>query len=72
MREAKEGLPGLVREAACGARLIITVHGKALADLVPHQEIPEEPPPPRPIPVRVKLSPGKSLDSVLDELQGDR
>jgi prevent-host-death family protein len=72
MREAKERLPGLVREAACGARLTITVHGRPLADLVPHLEIQEAPPPPRPAPARVKLAPGTSLDSMLGELREDR
>lgn len=72
MREAKEHLPGLVRQVAQGARLTITVHGRPQADLVPHIEMPVEPRPPRPTPVRVKLSPGNSLTSVLDEIRGDR
>jgi prevent-host-death family protein len=58
MREAKERLPGLVREAACGARLTITVHGRPLADLVPHLEIQEAPPPPPPPPRPGERGPG--------------
>lgn len=72
MREAKQQLPGLVRQVVRGARLTITVHGHPLADLVPHIEMPEKLRPPRPTPVRVKLTPGPSLANVLDELREDR
>ncbi len=72
MREAKEQLPGLVRQVVRGARLTITVHGRPQVDLVPHVELPEEPRTPRPVPARVKLAPGLGLGAVLDELRGDR
>ena len=72
MREAKEQLPGLVRQVVHGAHLTITVHGRPQADLVPHVKMPEETRPTRPIPARVKLTPGTSLSAILDELREDR
>lgn len=72
MRTAKEQLPRLVREASLGAKLTITVHGRPLADLVPHVADPETPRSPRSLPPRVKLSSGTSLDEVLDDVRADR
>jgi prevent-host-death family protein len=72
MREAKEHLPGLVKQVAQGTRLTITVHGRPQVDLVPHVELPEEARPPRPVPARVKLGSGAGLAAVLDELRGDQ
>jgi prevent-host-death family protein len=72
MREAKEHLPGLVRQVVQGARMTITVHGRPQVDLVAHVEAPMEARPLRPVPARVTLAPGSSLGDVLDELRGDR
>jgi prevent-host-death family protein len=72
MREAKEHLPGLVKQVVQGACLTITVHGRPQADLVPHVETPLETRSPRPVPVRVKLASGASLRTVLDELRSER
>ena len=72
IKEAKDHLPGLVRQAAKGLRLTITVHGRPLADLVPHDQAAQELNPPlRPIPTRVKLASGV-LDALLDDLREDR
>ena len=72
MRIAKEQLPKLAREASLGSRLTITVHGRPLADLVPHVPAPDHPRPARILPVRVKLAPGPSLEEILEEMRGER
>ena len=38
IKEAKDRLPALVREAESGTRIVITRNGKPVADLVPHRE----------------------------------
>jgi prevent-host-death family protein len=37
IKEAKDRLPALVREAEGGARIVITRNGKPVADVVPHE-----------------------------------
>ena len=48
------------------------VHGRPLADLVPHVPAPDHPRPARILPVRVKLAPGPSLEEILEEMRGER
>lgn len=38
IREAKDRLPAIVREAEAGERIVITRNGKPVADVVPHQK----------------------------------
>ena len=38
IREAKDRLPAIVREAGGGERIVITRNGKPVADVVPHQK----------------------------------
>ena len=38
IKQAKDQFPALVREAEAGARIDVTRNGKAVADLVPHEE----------------------------------
>lgn len=38
IREAKDRLPAIVREAEGGERIVITRNGKPVADVVPHQK----------------------------------
>jgi len=38
IKQAKDQLPTLVREAEAGGRVVITRNGKPVADLVPHQK----------------------------------
>jgi len=72
MKTAKEQLPSLAREAALGVRLTITVHGRPVADLVPHVPEPDPPRRVRVMPQRVKLPPGASIQELLDETRDDR
>jgi len=72
IKEAKDQLAKLVRQAAKGASTTITVHGRPLADLVPHVPQPEAVRPPRALPPRVKLTPGPASDAVLEDLRTDR
>jgi prevent-host-death family protein len=37
IKEAKDRLPALVREAESGTRIVITRNGKPVADVVPHR-----------------------------------
>jgi len=72
MRTAKEQLPRLAREVSLGLRLTITVHGRPVADLVPHVPDPDTPRRVRVMPQRLSLSPGPSLEDLLEEIRGDR
>ena len=72
MRTAKEQLPRLAREVSLGIRLTITVHGRPVADLVPHVPEPDAPRRVRAMPQRVKLSPGTGIQELLDETRRDR
>jgi len=72
MRTAKEQLPKLAREVALGTRLTITVHGRPVADLVPHVPQPDAPEKPRVMPARIELAKGPSLAELLEETRGDR
>ena len=54
------------------ARLVITVDGHPVVDIVPHGEIARVPAKPRPIPARVTLAEGRASDEILDELRRDR
>jgi antitoxin (DNA-binding transcriptional repressor) of toxin-antitoxin stability system len=69
---AKDQLPQLAREVALGARLTITVHGRPVADLVPHVPEPDAPEQPRVMPTRFELSKGPSLAELLEETREDR
>jgi antitoxin (DNA-binding transcriptional repressor) of toxin-antitoxin stability system len=72
MRIAKEQLPKLAREASLGVRVTITVHGRPVADLVPHVAEPEAPKRTRVLPVRVSLAPGAAIADLLEDLRSDR
>jgi prevent-host-death family protein len=44
VKEAKAKLTELLRAAEAGERIVLTRHGKPVADLVPHQAVKEEKP----------------------------
>ncbi len=44
VKEAKAKLTELIRAAEAGERIVLTRHGKPVADLVPHLDSPEEKP----------------------------
>jgi prevent-host-death family protein len=44
VKEAKAQLTALLRAVEAGERIVLTRHGKPVADLVPHSTIPEEKP----------------------------
>jgi antitoxin (DNA-binding transcriptional repressor) of toxin-antitoxin stability system len=71
MRTAKEQLPRLAREVSLGSRLTITVHGRPVADLVPHVPEVDAPKRVRTMPQRFKMSPGASIDDLLDGTRGE-
>ena len=72
IKEAKDHLARLVRQAAKGVSMTITVHGRPLADLVPHVPQTDTVRPPRSLPPRVKLTPGPASDEILEDLRADR
>jgi prevent-host-death family protein len=72
MRTAKEQLPRLAREVSLGVRLTITVHGRPVADLVPHVPEPDAPRRVRIMPPQFQLSPGVTIDELLEITRGDR
>jgi prevent-host-death family protein len=44
VKEAKAKLTELLRAAEAGMRIVLTRHGKPVADLVPHLDVPDEKP----------------------------
>ena len=75
MREARNRFTELARAVERGGRVTVTVHGRPVVDLVPHDPNAAAATverPPRKLPARVKLSPGTSLNALLDETRGDR
>ena len=44
VKEAKAQLTALLRAVEAGERIVLTRHGKPVADLVPHSQMPEEKP----------------------------
>lgn len=75
MKDARNRFTELARAVEDGQRVTVTVHGRPVVDVVPHDPTAAAAAtnrPPRQLPKRLALVGGLSLDELLDETRGDR